>query len=211
MRYILMCGGEYKKFSTPKQLLEINGERVADRTIRLLKENGVKDIAISSNNPLFDSCNVPRLINEDNKYILDNNGNVGYWLDAFYKVNEPVCYLWGDVYFSEDAIKTIVNYKTNKNIFFGTSDALNKYHNDWGEPFAYIVNDYKTFYKAIDDVKELKDKGKCKREPVVWELYRYLHGLDINIQQITEDYVCIDDGTIDIDSPDDINRIGKWK
>lgn len=206
MKYIIMCGGEYKIFQTPKHLSVINGERLVDRTIRLLKENGVKDIYISSNNPIFDTCGVPRL-EHTNTYVNNGKSNTGYWLDAFYKVNEPVCYIWGDVYFTDNAIKTIVNYKTNKNIFFGTSDALNKYHNNWGEPFAYIVNDYITFYKGIDDVKKLKDEGKCIREPVVWELYRYLHGLDINVQRITTDYVCIDDGTMDVDSPKELEEL----
>jgi len=206
MKYIIMCGGEYKIFQTPKHLSVINGERLVDRTIRLLKENGVKEIYISSNNPIFDTCGVPRL-EHNNTYVNNGKSNTGYWLDAFYKVNEPVCYIWGDVYFTDNAIKTIVNYKTNKNIFFGTSDALNEYHNNWGEPFAYIVNDYISFYKGIDDVKKLKDEGKCIREPVVWELYRYLHGLDINVQRITTDYVCIDDGTMDVDSPKELEEL----
>ena len=39
MKYILMCGGNYKdKFEIPKQLLEVNGEKLVERTIRLLKE-----------------------------------------------------------------------------------------------------------------------------------------------------------------------------
>ena len=206
MKYIIMCGGEYKIFQTPKHLSVINGERLVDRTIRLLKENGVKEIYISSNNPIFDTCGVPRL-EHNNTYVNNGKSNTGYWLDAFYKVNEPVCYIWGDVYFTDNAIKTIVNYTTNKNIFFGTSDALNEYHNNWGEPFAYIVNDYISFYKGIDDVKKLKDEGKCIREPVVWELYRYLHGLDINVQRITTDYVCIDDGTMDVDSPKELEEL----
>lgn len=210
MKYIIMCGGNYKDFKTPKQLLEVNGERVVDRTIRLLRENGVNDIYISSNNPMFDSCNAIRL-EHNNTFVLENKSDKGFWLDAFYPVNEPVCYLWGDVYFSDNAIKTIVNYKTDKDVLFGTSDALNIYHNNWGEPFAYIVNNVDNFFKAIEDVKQLFIQGKVKRNPIVWELYRYLHNLDINIQTITDDYVAIDDGTIDIDSPEDIKRVGKWK
>lgn len=208
MKYILMCGGEYKDFKIPKQLSVVKGERIADRTIRLLKENGATDIYISSNNPMFDTCDVPR-IEHDNLFIDDNGKLTGYWLDAFYPMNEPVVYLWGDVYFTEEAIKTIVNYKTNKNVLFGTSDALNEYHENWGEPFAYIVNDTKTFFEGIEAVKKLFNEGKLIRHPIVWELYRYLHGLDINIQRITEDYVCIDDGTIDIDDEDRIEELNE--
>lgn len=209
MKYIIMCGGEYKKFTTPKHLLEVNGERVVDRTIRLLKENGVKDIYISSNNPLFDSCGVPRL-EHYNDFELGKDYEKGFWLNAFYPVKEPVTYIFGDVYFSENAIKTIVEYKTNNDVLFGTGIAMNEQHQNWGEPFAYIVNNIDKFFKAIDDIRVLYKEGKVKRMPVVWELYRYLHGLDINIQRITTDYVAIDDGTIDIDSPDDIKRVGLW-
>ena len=41
MKYIIMCGGKYSNFQTPKQLIEINGERLVDRTIRLLRERGI--------------------------------------------------------------------------------------------------------------------------------------------------------------------------
>lgn len=209
MKFILMCGGDYKDFKTPKQLSVIKGERIVDRTIRLLKENGIKEIYISSNNPLFDSCNVPRLENKENKLVVKNGKSTGYWLDAFYPINEEVCYIFGDVYFTEEAIKTIINYETYRNILFGTSDALNKYHNNWGEPFAYIVKDYKTFFKGIKEVKTMYDKGLIKRHPIVWELYRYLHNIDINTQRIVGDYVCIDDGTIDIDNPKQVIEMNK--
>ena len=209
MKYIIMCGGKYKKFTTPKHLLEVNGERMVDRTIRLLKENGVKDIYISSNNPLFDSCGVPRL-EHYNDFELGKDYEKGFWLNAFYPVKEPVTYIFGDVYFSENAIKTIVEYKTNNDVLFGTGIAMNEQHQNWGEPFAYIVNNTDKFFKAIEDIRVLYKQGKVKRMPVVWELYRYLHGLDINVQRITTDYVAIDDGTIDIDSPDDIKRVGLW-
>ena len=209
MKYILMCGGKYKDFETPKQLSVVKGERIVDRTIRLLKENGVEEIYISSNNPLFDSCDAIRLENKENTFTSKEGKSTGYWLDAFYPVNEEVCYIFGDVYFTEEAIKTIVNYKTDKDILFGTSDALNKYHNNWGEPFAYIVKDYNSFFEGIKEVKTMYDKGLIKRHPIVWELYRYLHNIDINTQRIVGDYVCIDDGTIDIDNPKQVIEMNK--
>lgn len=207
-----MCGGDYKRFKIPKQLLVVNKEPLAVRTIRLLKEHGVneEDIYISSNNPMFDSCGVTRLENRKNDFTTDSTITfTGYWLDAFYPSKEPTTYLFGDVYFTEDAIKTIVNYKTDRNVLFGTSDAKNEQHENWGEPFAYIVNDTETFFKGVNDVKKLHDKGKIKRHPIVWELYRYLHDLDINIQTITTDYECIDDGTMDVDTLEELEEIRK--
>ena len=209
MIYIIMCGGEYEKFQTPKQLSIVNNERLTDRTIRLLKENGITNIAISSNNPIFDSCGVPRL-EHPNSYKLNIGSQEGYWLDAYYPVQEPVCYIYGDVYFTDAAIKTIVEYESDKNTLFGTGLAKNKLHKNWGEPFAYKVWDYKTFFKGIEDVKKLQDEGKTDRMPVTWELYRYLNGLDINIQDIKDEtYVSIDDGTDDIDIPHQVEEMNK--
>ena len=210
MKYIIMCGGEYTKFETPKHLSVIAGERVADRTIRLLKENGIEDIYISSNNPMFDTCGVPRL-EHTNTYVNDKGKESGYWLDAFYPVEDKeVCYIFGDVYFREEAIKTIVDYKSRKNTLFGTGIARNKLHQNWGEPFAYKIVDNDTFKQGIADVKKMQDEGKTVRTPVVWELYRYLNGLDVNIHEVLDStYIAIDDGSIDVDEPatiDDLNK-----
>lgn len=206
MKYLILCGGEYKAFKTPKPLSVVRGEVLVERTIRLLKENGVEDIYISSNNPAFDKY-APRLENKENNFEIGNGETKGYWLDAFYPINENVCYLFGDVYFSPEAIKKIVEYNSNENILFGNSMAKNEEHENWGEPFAYKINKYDEFMNAVKAVKKLYDEGKTKRHPIVWEVYRYLHGLDINVQMITDDYVCIDDYTIDIDAPERINEI----
>lgn len=207
MKYILMCGGNYKDFKIPKHLSKIKGEVLVERTIRLLRENGVKKIYISTNNPVFNYLgDIPKLRHENN-FTLENGKSTGYWLDAFYPTNEEVCYIFGDVYFSDKAIKTIVEYQCQENTLFGNSVAKNEFHENWGEPFAYKVVKPKEFRDGINKVKELYDQGKIIRHPIVWELYRYLNNLDINIQRITNNYVCIDDYTIDIDYPDRIDEL----
>ena len=211
MKYVIMCGGIYDSFEIPKHLTVINGERVADRTIRLLRECGAKEIYISSNDPRFDSCGVPRLEHINGYRAITEENVTGYWLDAFYPYfadDEKVTFIFGDVYFTKDAINTILNFETDLNVLFGTSDAKNPQHENWGEPFAYIVNDYKTFMNGVYDVKRMQDEGKLKRVALVWELYRYLNGLDVNVQDVLDEtYVVIDDGTIDIDCPENIEMI----
>jgi molybdopterin-guanine dinucleotide biosynthesis protein A len=61
MKYIIMCGGTYRTFQTPRQLTEIDGEPIIVRTLRLLREHGVDDIAISSNDSVFEQFGVPVL------------------------------------------------------------------------------------------------------------------------------------------------------
>lgn len=207
MKYAIMCGGTYSQFSTPRQLTMINGEEMVRRTIRLLRENGIDDIVITATDPRFDNFGVPRLIHQ-NGYKVAGEQETGYWLDAFYPFAEKVTYIFGDVCFTADAIKTIVNYQTDKDVLFGTSDAKNEEHQNWGEPFAYIVNDIKRFHEGVKAVKKLYDEGKLLRNPLVWELYRYLNGLDVNVQSVLDEtFICIDDGTMDIDDVTDIEMI----
>ena len=209
MEYIIMCGGNYKHFTTHKALSIIDGEILVARTIRLLKENGITDIKISSNNPAFDSFGVPRL-EHTNTFNCDNvRRPTGYWLDAYYPTEEPTVYLHGDVYYSEDAIDKIVSAKPEVNTFIGNAIAKNKKHKNWGEPFGWIVVDQEKFKKGIEKTKKLQDKGKLERGYAIsWELYRVLNKLDPNKQVIIDDtYLCIDDETIDIDEPWQIEEL----
>ena len=50
MKYIIMCGGVYETTKKPRPLYEINNETLLNRTIRLLRELGINDIAISVKN-----------------------------------------------------------------------------------------------------------------------------------------------------------------
>ena len=77
MKYIIMCGGVYETVKKQRPFYEINNETLIHRTIRLLKEFGINDIAISTDlkNDAFDNCGVEVLkMNNNYKCILiDNN------------------------------------------------------------------------------------------------------------------------------------------
>ena len=212
MDYIIMCGGTYTQFETPKQLSVINGERLVERTIRLLRENDIKNIYISATDPIFDNLGVPRLVHNNTSLVWNNQKEVsGYWIDAYYPTDKPCVYLHGDVYYSEDAIKKIINLNPKVNTFIGNEIARNKEHKNWGEPFGWIVVDQKTFRKGIEDTKKLQDEGKLERGYALsWELYRVLNNLDPNKMYINDDtYLSINDETIDIDAPWQIEELNR--
>ena len=206
-KVIIMCGGYYDFFKTPKQLSVVNGETLVGRTIRLLKENGVEEIYITTDNEEFNKYG--NVIKYENSYKVINGKIYGYWVDAYYPTSEPCIYLHGDVYYTEDAIKKILNYKTDKNVFIGNEIARNKEHKNWGEPFGWIINNQDIFRKGIELTKYLQDIGRCERGYAIsWELYRVLNGLNINQQYILDDtYLSIDDETIDIDAPWQIEKM----
>lgn len=209
VKYIILADSINRQFQKePRQLLEINGEPIIKRTIRLLKENGVKDVIITSHDKRFDNLGAKRYEPLRNEYNPVND--TGYWLNAFpvELLKEPICFLFGDVYYSDEAIKTIVETDTDSTLFFCTYEnhrLIYIKHHD--EPLAYKVKDYKLFKKHIDTVKKLKDKGKCCREPLVWELYRSINNQEINEHKMTKNYIAINDISCDIDTLDDIIKL----
>lgn len=220
-RYVIMAGGNYtaKGFNGPKALTVVGGEPIIERTLRLLGNAGIKaeDIYITGSDPRLDSYGV-EVLHHDNNFTVKDGYEIGYWLDAFYPHfddDAKVTFLYGDAVYSQNAINTIVKNKRPGTILFGTGLAKNKQHEDWGEPLGFQVDDYKAFMSAVNDLKRLYDEGKTKRNPITWEVYRYLNGLDVNVMAVKDEtYICIDDGTIDIDAPYKVpkteRQILKW-
>ena len=121
MIYIVMCGGTYGE--KPKQLLHVKGECIVERTIRLLRKCGVEDIAISTNDDRFEWLGVP-ILKHENDFLCGKNEHK--WLKAFYPSTTPVCYIFGDVYFSEEAIRKIVETETDSIMFFASAPPFAK-------------------------------------------------------------------------------------
>lgn len=206
MKYIIMCGGNYKYWETPKQLQEVFGQPLVQWTIWHLFDNGIspKDIFISSNDPRFDGFGVERL-KHNNTFETDGKNVKGYWVDGFYPMKEETTYLFGDVFYSDKAIKTIIESETNGVLFFGSRN-LNRLDNfkEWEEPFGFKVVNMRLFRAGIEACKELKDEGKTNREPISWELYRVINGYPVNKHIIGDNYIAIDDITTDFDKPEEL-------
>lgn len=208
MQYIIMAGGTYNQFKTPKHLTIINGEPLIKRTIRLLKENGIDDIYISSKDKRFDNLGVERIEHENNFVSDGKNTLQGYWVDAFYPTEKPVTYLYGDAYYSEECIKTIINTPTNDILFFASTIPCRKdYFKQWEEPFAFKVVNQEKFRKAINICKQKRDNHETVREPISWEVYRVLNGIDINTHKIKDNFIAINDISVDIDCEEDARRL----
>lgn len=203
MKYIIMCGGIYPQFEHPRQLTRVFGETLVERTIRLLRENGIDDIAISTTSDEFNGFGVP-ILRHENRYHCGVNSD---WLDGFYPMDDPVCYIFGDVYFSPQAIKTIVDYKVDDVMFFasGLYAFGQGYIKDWSEPFAFKVEQPHLFSYCVELTKNYKEQGRFMRNPISWELWQVIRNTTLNV--IRNNYCQINDYTCDIDEPDDARRI----
>ena len=207
MKYIIMCGGAYKKWETPRQLMRICGEPIVARTMRLLRENDIDDIAISSNNPIFEQFGVPVLRHNNAMVVSETLEVSGYWVDAFYPMDEPVCYLFGDVVYSPEAIKAIVETETDDIEFFASSPPFApEYIKPWAEPFALKVVNTDHLKHAVCITKQYADMGLFYRHPIMWELWQVIQATPLNHIDYGN-YTVINDCTCDVDCAEDIELI----
>ena len=209
-KVVIMCGGKYRGYDEhPKHLTPVKGEPNVSRTIRLLKEQDVKDIAISSNNPAFEGLGIP-VLKHHNSYRQEPDATYGDWLDAFYPTNEPTIYLFGDVVFSPNAIKTILETEVEDIMFFASAPPFcEQYSKPWAEPFAYKVANQTFFRQAIERTKVYDHRGCFRRQAVSWELWQVIMNTPLNDIDYTN-YVAINDYTCDIDHPEDVAEIERW-
>ena len=194
MKYIIMCGGPRSRSGRPLQI--INKEPIIGRTIRLLQENNVKDIALSTHDERYEQFNLPIL-----KHFNPPTWDDFVWLRTFYPMQDPVCYIFGDVFFSPEAIKTIVNTQTDSIEFFASAPPFSKqYIKRWAEPFSVKVKDTQRFFDAVELCKELDKEKRFKRSPAtVWELWQVIKGTPLN-RIVYTNYTVINDYTCDIDN-----------
>lgn len=210
MKYLILCAGTYTKWETPRQLIKINGEPIVKRTIRLLMECGVdkQDIGVTASKDFaYDFmryCDWVCFNNKNTYTTSEYNECSGHWCDCFYQMSEPCTYIFGDVVFSPDAIKKIVETKTNDIEFFASAPPFAKnYSKEWAEPFAFKVENQDHLREAKAKVKQLEILGKFKRKPIAWEFWQVVKDTPINEIDYTN-YTAINDYTCDIDTPEDI-------
>lgn len=209
-KYIIMAGGTYDKWNGEiKHLVKIKGEPLVARTIRLLRECGIEDISISTNHPGFENMGVP-ILTHTNEYRLGVDQDYGNWLDAFYPITEPTCFMFGDVVFSSEAVRKIVETDVDDIMFFASAPPFaDTYTKPWAEPFAYKVVDIPLFFESIEKAKIHEKEGRFYRKPVSWELWQEIKGTPLGEIDYTN-YVAINDYTCDIDEPEDIEKIERF-
>jgi len=202
------------RWEIPRQLIEVKGEPIVARTIRLLQECGVEDIAISSNHQAFEAFGVPMLMH-DNDYLTKGYNKIksGTWVNAFYPTDEPACYLFGDVIYSPAAIRTIVETETDDIQFFASKRPFApEYSKSHVEPFGFKVVNQKHLHEAIEEVKRLDKLGAFARQPIAWELWYLITGSPTkqdaeDIKGKARNYVAINDYTCDIDDTWEIESV----
>ena len=110
-------------------------------------------------------------------------------------LEDNVCFLYGDTYYSEFALKTIIKTKADPMMFFGNDRSI----------IAVKVGSGEVFKKHFDRIKELFLAGKISR-CVGWQIYESFTGGPLESRQISGSFIKIYDGSRDFNTPDDFQK-----
>lgn len=188
MKYVIMADGKGTRWNNfneiPKHFIEIDGERIIDRCVRLLKENDPDcEIIITSHDPRYDIPGTTRY--EPLNNILE--------IDRFTSelICDDICFMYGDTYYSENAIKTVTETPAEDILFFGNSRSI----------MAVKIADGVLFRTHVDRVRKLYLEGELKTCKG-WQVYQSFTGLAPDT--IGDNFIFIDDNSRDFNSPEDL-------
>lgn len=169
-----------------KHEITVNGETLIERTVRLIRENAPSAlITVTSHKPDLKTAGAVRYEPKNN--VLE--------IDRFTEelIGDDVCFLYGDVLYSEAAIRRICGDKGDEPLmFFGNEKSI----------CAVLVRSGEVFRRCFDTVRSsflCGEIDECKG----WQIYRLYVGLPLDCRSIAGSFVVVPDGTRDFNSPAD--------
>lgn len=216
-KYIIACSGSGNRWNNylgkKKHLIEINGESLLHRTVRLIKSFDINSeiiiMAYTKDYIVKDTTlHIPILF----PIKQHQNFPAIYASYDIWNSNGKTIFLFGDIFYTMDAMKLIINssLKSNNIIFFGRKSGSTITDKKWQEIFGMSFNftHNKILLEKLEYIKKLYERRKIKRF-ITWELYKFLNNIPINqipITDFNEDFININDFTDDFDFPIDYDN-----
>ena len=192
MKYIIMADGKGTRWNNyndiPKHFAEVNGEPIIVRTVRLLNEmDGDASVVVTSHDPRYD---IPGSVRHEP---LNNVLEIDRFTEEL--IEDNICFLYGDTYYSEEALRTITAMETEDMEFFGNSKSI----------VAIKVRDGELFRKHVARVRKLYLEGAIKK-CIGWQVYQSFTGLPFEEKIIGPNFTVLDDDTEDFNTPEEYNK-----
>lgn len=190
MRYVIMADGKGSRWNNfmghSKHGIRVGGETLLERTVRLVREQDKSaQIIITSHDEALSVEGAERYEPKNN--VLE--------IDRFTRelICDDMCFLYGDVLYSEEAISRIASARgTEPVLFFGSRDSI----------CAVLISDGELFMHLYLEIRQLFTDGELE-ECKGWQVYHLYAGLPLTGRQIGKNYVFLDSFTRDFNSPDD--------
>lgn len=205
-RYLILCAGEMRRWrnhlGVAKQLIEIDGVPLVDRTVALLRKHGAEDVVIVS---ASDAMGRP-----DSTLAIVKPDVTGTVADKFlssrhlWSEDGATHVLFGDVWFSEHAIAQIVVAPANTR-FLGRLQGSNFTGCTHAEIFALSIpaREAATIDAALQEIRVLGPERPGVASG--WSLYANLLERQNRKDGSRVSFLHVDDFTEDFDSPIDFH------
>ena len=190
MRYVIMADGKGSRWNNfmghKKHEISIQGETLLERTVRLVHGcDGEADILITSHDESVDIPGARRYEPKNNVLEIDR------FTDEL--IGDDMCFLYGDVLYSEEAIRTVKARRGSAPLlFFGSEKSI----------CAVLIGDGRLFRSLYLEVRRKFLDGEIS-ECKGWQVYHLYAGLPLNGREIGRSYVLLDSFTRDFNSPED--------
>ena len=190
MKYVIMADGKGSRWNNymglTKHNIRIGGETLLERTVRLLHEyDAAAEVIITSHNTQLHIDGAERYEPKNNVLEIDR-----FTAEL---IGDNMCFLYGDVLYSEDAIKTVIAHRGQAPLlFFGSEKSICAVLIGSGGLFRSLYLDVRT--RFIDG-----EINECKG----WQVYHLYAGLPLTGRGIGESFVLLDSFTRDFNTPED--------
>lgn len=191
-KWYLLAGGSATRWKgyqgvTNKCELKIDGERLIDRTKRLMAENGITDVELvekgyNSKREAFEGIAA--------------------------KAKQPFGILLGDCYYTEAIIKDAVNRDVTEWRHYFCAGPNPWTGCDWEEGYIHLVPDWKWWLEKMSEFNKKVDSGEIDFRKD-FQIDRYLRGYDVEeyrVHTIDEHDIYWCDETDDFDYPEDYDK-----
>ena len=192
MRYVIMANGKGSRWNNyegiPKHLISIGGETLLQRTTRLVHSfDSQAEVIITSRNP---DC----VAEGARRYEpLRSHREIDRFCVEL--IQDGVCFLYGDAYYSEQTIRQVVEASVEDMLFFGNPQTI----------VAVKVGSGQCMLEHLRDIDELIQQGVIA-DAKGWQLYHHLLGMPLEGRQIAEKFVVLEDKTTDFNRPEDYEQ-----
>lgn len=192
-RYVIMANGQgirwNRHLGIPKHLITIEGETLLARIVRQVgSRDPSTEVYISSDNPQYETPGAIRHTPESKALELDRF--------VYELIQDDVTFLYGDTFYTDDAIETIMANMREPMSFYATARSI----------IAVKAGDANVMKRHLSHVREAYLSGQiteCKG----WQLYRSYVGIPLDQDDCPDDALTrISDGTGDFNYPSDLRR-----
>lgn len=195
MKYIIMADGKGTRWNNykgiPKHLIEVDGEILLERIVKQLnKFDPNAEVIITSHDKRYEFKGSTRYEPKNNIIELDR-----YTKEL---IEDNICFLYGDTYYSDNAIKEIITKNCEDILFFGNMKSI----------IAIKIKDSSLFKKHIENVRNLYQNNKIK-ECKGWQVYQSFQNLEFDKKVIKNKYILIEDATKDFNTPNEYENRNK--